>query len=72
MSYFKLQKLEFRQLIDDKITKIPLKLKTLPKYLRKLKKYQKYLLNLKNNQNTPKTFKMTKIPPKLKNDKNTS
>ena len=44
--------------------KIPLKLKTLPKYPENFKKKKpKYPLNLKNNRNAPETFKMTKIPP---------
>ena len=41
------------------------------KILLKLKKRPKYYQNPKNDQNTPKTQKMTKIPQKPTNDQNT-
>ena len=37
-----------------------------------LKNNRKYNQNHENDQNTPETYKITKIPLNLKNDRNTS
>ena len=58
--------------------KYPRKLKTTKIPPKHKKKWLKHSRNLINDQNTPKTYKMTKItpkptkiPPKPKNDQNT-